>query len=42
MQPLDKVKIRFDLVKYAKKESITEAAQIFTTGRPTVYKWLKI
>jgi transposase len=41
MQPFNKVKIRFEMVKHAKKKSITDAARIFNTSRPTVYKWLK-
>jgi transposase len=40
MQPFDSVKIRFDMVKHAKKESIVVAARIFNTSRPTVYRWL--
>jgi len=41
MQPFDNTKIRFEMVKHAKKESITEAARIFNASRPTVYKWIK-
>ncbi|MEO0294088.1 MAG: helix-turn-helix domain-containing protein [candidate division WOR-3 bacterium] len=39
---MNKVKIRFEMVKNPKEESIGDIARIFNTGRPTVYKWLKI
>ena len=41
MQPFDKVKIRFEMVKHAKEKSIAEAALVFNTSRPTVHKWFK-
>lgn len=41
MQPFDKVKIRLEMVKHAKEESVTDASRLFNTSRPTVYKWLK-
>jgi len=41
MQPFDKVKIRLEMVKHAKGESITDTAQVFNVSRPTVYRILR-
>jgi len=40
LEKFEKVKLRLEMVKMARKEGITKSARFFNTTRKTVRKWL--